>query len=406
MKRLLYLIFGVLFLFACENESIKRDLQTEVDRSDKTVTRSYEEALSIASSSLSFFPSTRGDVNRTIDELNSFVVRSDKKTRSTASLPDTLFYVFNFTGNNGFAVVSALSSTEGLIAVTDEGDYESSLEENSGFSFMMENAKEYISRGGFIPLLEPIDTTIIQTRGPKISVAWGQRYPEGSLFNNGIAGCSNTAIAQILTYFMYPSTIVYSENGTNETVYFPWSEIKKHKRTVNNTCYDCTAISDAHVVISKLVRQIGLWNESNDTTSTTGTSTTIAKQVYSLANLGYSYTSLSWYSTGDAITHINNNRLLLMNGSANSNGSLGHAWVVDGYKTLRITYIDNNELEPTYIYETKTYNHVNWGWNGKANGYFLDGIFDITDELEYDYSLYFNDSYNFQYGVCYTAIYR
>ena len=50
--------------------------------------------------------------------------------------------------------------------------------------------------------------------------------------------------------------------------------------------------------------------------------------------------------------------------------------------------------------------HVNWGWNGKANGYFLDGIFDITNELEYDYLLTFNGNYNFQYRLVYTAVYR
>lgn len=50
--------------------------------------------------------------------------------------------------------------------------------------------------------------------------------------------------------------------------------------------------------------------------------------------------------------------------------------------------------------------HVNWGWNGKANGYFLDGVFSITNELEYDYALSFSGSYNFKYNLAYTAIYH
>lgn len=403
MKRLPYLFLGILFLVACEKESINTDLPSEVEHSQKTITRSYEEALSIANSSLSFFPSTRGVVNRTIDEQNSLVIKNDKKTRSSASISDTLFYVFNFTGNNGFAVVSALNSSEdGLIAVTEEGDFESSIEENPGFAFIMERAKEYVSRGVIVPALEPIDTTIIQSRGPKILVAWGQRYPEGSLYHNGLAGCSNTAIAQILTYYMYPSTIVYSENGTNENVNLSWSEINKHKRTLNNTCYACIADSDAHVAISKLVRQIGLWNLSNDTTSITGTSTVISNQLLSISALGYNYTSLDYYSTGIAASQINNNKLLLMFGRTNDNQ--GHAWVVDGYKTLRILYLDHLLVEPALLTVTKTYNHVNWGWNGIANGYFQDGIFDITNELEYDYSLSFTNSFNFNNTVGYTAI--
>ncbi len=406
MKKIVCLIVSVLLLTACEKESIKTVLDSGRDRTQNAETRSYEEALSIASSSLSFFPNTRGDVNKIIDESNSFVIKNDKKTRSTASLPDTLFYVFNFTGKNGFAVVSALSTTEGLIAVTEEGDYQSSLKENPAFSFMMELAKEYLTRGNFNPVIEPIDTTLIQSDGPRISVAWGQNYPEGNLFYNGISGCTNTAIAQILTYYMYPSSIVYSENGTNENVSLQWSEIKKHKRTYNNSCYDCTANSSAHTAISKLVRQIGLWNLSNDTTNTNSTSTSTYNQFISINNLGYNYTSYISYTSGASVTQLNNNRLLLMNGSAMSNGNQGHSWVVDGYKQLRVLYLDNNGLEPVYYTETYTYNHINWGWNGKANGYFLDGVFSITNELEYDYNLSFNGSYNFKYNLNYSAIYH
>ena len=37
---------------------------------------------------------------------------------------DTLMYVFNYDDNQGFAIISADSRTEGLIAITDQGHYE------------------------------------------------------------------------------------------------------------------------------------------------------------------------------------------------------------------------------------------------------------------------------------------
>ena len=155
-----------------------------------------------------------------------------------------------------------------------------------------------------------------------------------------------------------------------------------------------------------MVRQIGLWNNSDDTTNINVTTTYEWNLFNALQNLGYNHTSFVHYSLGYSVTQLNNNRLLLMGAYALPNENDGHIWVVDGYKLLRILYIDNNELEPTYFTETKTYNHVNWGWSGIANGYFYDGIFSITNALEYDYSLNIPASNNFHYNIRYSAVYH
>ena len=83
MKRIYYLVLSVCFLAACESEKIKTDLTSStIDCQQQRNTRTYDEALSIATSSLSFFPTTRGGVNKMIDETNSFVIMNDNKTRS------------------------------------------------------------------------------------------------------------------------------------------------------------------------------------------------------------------------------------------------------------------------------------------------------------------------------------
>ena len=51
-------------------------------------------------------------------------------------------------------------------------------------------------------------------------------------------------------------------------------------------------------------------------------------------------------------------------------GAKGHAWVIDGLLVYK------------YIFYTATlYNlfHINWGWNGTNDGYFEQGVFDMTN---------------------------
>ena len=70
-------------------------------------------------------------------------------------------------------------------------------------------------------------------------------------------------------------------------------------------------------------------------------------------------------------------------GGSTSNNNDGHAWVVDGDRLLIITY-DHYVVQKgvtthdEHVVTTQSYNHVNWGWDGSSNGYFLDGIFDTS----------------------------
>ena len=60
------------------------------------------------------------------------------------------------------------------------------------------------------------------------------------------------------------------------------------------------------------------------------------------------------------------------------NDSIGHMWVVDGYLKMTITeylYAGIGQTGPTTYQEI--YNHVNWGWDGRSNGYFLSNIFNV-----------------------------
>ena len=49
------------------------------------------------------------------------------------------------------------------------------------------------------------------------------------------------------------------------------------------------------------------------------------------------------------------------------------------------------------------YNHINWGWNGRNNGYFLDNIFDTQNYQNLDSSPYSTVNINFTHEIRYCV---
>ena len=67
-------------------------------------------------------------------------------------------------------------------------------------------------------------------------------------------------------------------------------------------------------------------------------------------------------------------------------------FVLDGYKTLKhvdITYWryeDESTWHVLFDYtKTGTYYHINWGYDGKANGYYSQGLFQFSKAYSYDH---------------------
>ena len=101
-------------------------------------------------------------------------------------------YVFNYEDNQGYAVVSANKSTEALIAVTEQGNYnEETTTDNPGLALYMDMAKNYVARGGILPPGSSIgggglpltEIRTVTTRdtlayiNPLLEVRWGGGYP-------------------------------------------------------------------------------------------------------------------------------------------------------------------------------------------------------------------------------------
>lgn len=417
--RKLTLLFLSVVIFSCtaETDFIYHENANVISKSNK---RNLDEAIKVAQNAATLFKhSSRSEGNRMIDMENIQYLCSNENSRS--SKRDTILYVINYTDNNGFAVVSANTSTTDLIAVTEKGSYKPTSEsthDNSGIDLFMDMAEYYVSttvvhelespKSDVIKeLIEVIDTTDVWIE-PKLTTHWGQTGYEGTFAPNGISGCVNTALAQIMAHYEYPVQLNLTYDYAPISVLnLDWPEIKKYK----GVYYDM-ASNSAHEAIGYLLRQLGELTDSNYE-SPDGTFSTSEAALTVLSELGYTVSSnLVNYETRNFYSALNNGKLIYMSGFQMSNNgeTLGHAWVVDGYFERELHYLvwtkDINSpirelLDESYTY--KRYNHINWGWDGDSNGYFLDDVFNAADAVQYD-RIYNFMNYNFTINLKYFLI--
>ena len=397
--KVLFITFAT-FTAACSNhESIELEYTISDSQKNCVDYRSYEEALEIAEKSINMLNYTSGTTRsqskkRIIDQSERIAYVNNNKTRSVSNTNDTLIYVFNFENNDGFALVSASKNTEALLAITDKGycspDEESEIQ---GFNTFIEAAKDYVYNASKAPILRKPSDPIVDTKdsviyayqevGPYISVNWGQSLPEGEFCPNGLAGCANTALAQIISYYNYPTMInITYPNADVSAQNLNWSALKTHATGHPRTSCDDQSTHDA---IGRLLRQLGKYTNSSYDSNSTGTS--LDNLEPALDSLGYSHGTLRLYKSIVARIALDGHHLIFMGGFANQGG---HGWALDGYNTVSATIyhmgrtITSGWFIMNTTHETKYYLHFNWGWYGDCNGYFLEGIYDTTQAYSYD----------------------
>lgn len=386
-------------VIACTNEPIVENQISQIS-DDNHVIRSYEEAKGIACSAIKMLEnnsSTRSKGGRRVSENSTHVILASEVTRGENDdlLSDTLLYVFNYENNEGFAVVSANRNTEGLLAVTEAGSYDpSEQQEIGGFDMFMQLAEGYV-RSTPQGLINPdgpkehmiVNDTIVSGISPRVDIMWGQNWPEGRYCPNHKAGCASTAAAMILSYFEYPTSMTFSFPERDiDSQNINWAELKNHQQSISgdyllDSCITCTTNMEdsVHHTIGRICRELGKRSNSDYGAST---STRVDSIMYVLEALGYSIEIVDNVSSHFVVNDIGSG-LLYMEGK-NENGK-GHAWIADGYRRLNIT---SNEYERPQNFEgwiliyttnwTHIYNHINWGFGGKNNGYFYDRVFNLA----------------------------
>lgn len=196
------------------------------------------------------------------------------------------------------------------------------------------------------------------------------KWGEGFIRSEDLpAGCVAIAVAQILAYNEFPSV----GSVINEFDAMPWDSLVMNKFGLDGI----GQIRQSHC-LAKVAHCIGVgcYMQYGFLGKNQSFATPVAAAQY-LEDVGYSNAEVTWYDFNKVKSMLDDNRPVFV-GAVRLNGDIGgHAWVVDGYKSLLRTTIAKNtagQVVSTTTTTTGFYVHCNWGWEGASDGWFANGL--------------------------------
>lgn len=350
------------FIYSALDDSLFADLPTAIDIAQNV----NKSTLLLKTGSLSVSKSNDRQIK------NSITI-SDKEHKNP------YFYAINYE-SGGFAIISADKRVMPILGFSDKGKFDIDsiplgmdkwFEANASHIKKLREQKNIPSQVisyAWANLACPVAKTYqcpppvppeysenTVTVGPLLATTWDQgcgynaNCPAltGGQCGHAWTGCVNTAMAQVMRFWQYPSS-------------FSWSAMSNS----SGNSYVAALMGSIfpHVITSYDVNGSGDESASSNIVST-------FKTTYGYSSAAYSGYSLSSYNT--LRTYLGYHQPIILMGCANHSSILGiinkywncHAWVCDGY--LETTYYHNGtETSQTLYFD------MNWGWSGSYNGWY------------------------------------
>ena len=307
-----------------------------------------------------------------------------KKSQKQVPLP---YYLFNDARGKGFVLVAGDDAMGQILAYSDEQPLDT-LQDNPGVQYLMAAYRQFFSaiQHKEIPVssqstpfgrfsakekgkIKNSRKAVVKPVRPMLTSLWGQQSPYNLLMpefaqgkDNLIkapTGCVATALTQLMYYHKWPTQGIGSQYYTTRTnslslsadfssSHYDWESMSPRYNATDSTSAGAKAVA-------LLMRDAGYACEMNYTINVSGAFSSNAAKALE-QNFGYDAVLLRQKKMGkdDFIQtlreEIRSGYPLYLAGSEQGQPA-GHAWVVDGY--------DANGLF-----------HMNFGWNGLANGYY------------------------------------
>ena len=269
-------------------------------------------------------------------------------------------YVFNIGKQNGFVVVAADDKAKDLIlGYADNGTFDATnIPENMKWWLgEYDRQIEYAIKNNLQSVSATASSTTAETRykniEPLLTSTWGQDTPYNMFCydQNGTqcpTGCVATALAQIMRHNRWP------DKGTGRIGSTDFSSVSFNWDAMTDT-YSAASSEESKEAVATLMSMVGIACNmqyapgGSGTTSEDATDAMINYMKYSCAMLlNRDYMSgTTWMQI--IYDNLSRNHPVYYDGVTEA--MAGHAFVCDGYKD--------------------GYLHINWGWNGISNGYFL-----------------------------------
>ena len=281
--------------------------------------------------------------------------------------------LYIFTNNSGgFVVASADDSAFPVLGYSDSGEFDP---DNipaelqywlSTYSREIELARE--SNYSATPNLEAMVSTDMEAIAPLLTCKWNQGAPYNDYCytiaadgteTKSVTGCVATAMAQVMYYFKYPEighgeiSYKHGDSGTYSMNFgekaFDWDQMLP-------TYYPGSYTSEEADAVAYLMKACGYsvkMDYGKGESGANGANIAGALIDYFGYNTGISLQTRKFYTYDEWVEMIYSNLKnvgpVVYDGSALDGG---HSFVCDGY--------DGNG-----------YFHINWGWGGMSDGYYL-----------------------------------
>lgn len=322
--------------------------------------------------------------------------RKAATTNTSADENEAYYYVFNAGNDNGYVIISGDDRTESVLGYVDKGSFDpNNIPENmrSWLQFYSDQIK-YIVDNDIQPN-SPLLKRPNKISATKHSIAellttrWNQGHPynltcpqyydekTGALKSYPAAGCVATAMAQVINFYRFPEktkaiipahSCTYTlPDGTKKTInlraiprntVIDWENMRDTYNCNNEHVHDRpdTAVANLMLYMGQSVK-MGYGASSGASTSR---SRDVFVNYFGFDNCAYwggrgDFTIDDWFDR--IYSEIDAGYPVLYAGHSSGGG---HAFVLDGF--------DGENLF-----------HVNWGWGGGSNGWFLVSILNPGD---------------------------
>ena len=289
------------------------------------------------------------------------------KTRAAATTTQQPYYVFNDDTGKGFVVVAGDDKMGEVLAYSHEAFIDmANLNPEARYLFdSYRQVYEELGKNKGLTTRAGAATKAADAVLPLLKSKWGQDYPY-SKQTQYVTGCVATAVAQVMYYHKWPAqgkgqesykvtfdNTVRSADFTKS--HYDWDNMLPDYNHRNVT----TKQEDA---VALLMNDVGIATNMQYTNRASGTQSYMAERA--LRNyFDYDASMVTrLYEGVDNFIEIVKKEL--RNGfplyiSGDSKNRAGHAWVCDGF-----------DEEDKF--------HMNFGWNGQANGYYSLATLSVT----------------------------
>ena len=289
------------------------------------------------------------------------------KTRAAATITQQPYYVFNDDTGKGFVVVAGDDKMGEVLAYSHEASIDmANLNPEARYLFdSYRQVYEELGKNKGLTTRAETATKATDDVQPLLKSKWGQDYPY-SKQTQYVTGCVATAVAQVMYYHKWPAqgkgqesykvtfdNTVRSADFTKS--HYDWDNMLPdyNRRNVTTKQEDAVAL---------LMNDVGIATNMQYTDRISGTQSYMAERA--LRNY-FDYDAALVTRANEGVDNLieivkkelRNGFPLYISGDSRSGG--GHAWVCDGF--------DKEDMF-----------HMNFGWNGQANGYYSLATLSVT----------------------------